>query len=213
MFCSRQKEGRIRGIHASRFLIFHYGVLHGWMKRAVLNPDTKMLESGYLTGHFKNYQNFLATVVLALEESLHNDRCHAAQLLLEGVSIERNRGAEEEESPTSIRAKQMAKQAASRRAAEADRYLEICQELITILSRISSEELKCKEKLLSNAAKLQSVFCRYGEGALRRQALVESHVPDLKTEADRAWQLYEKQHAAGDQRIREFVERSLQNEY
>lgn len=162
----------VKGIHTPRLLIWMKGFLHGTiLHSSALDPDTKIITSGYITGQIKRYRMACVACRKKAEKELSDKWSEADQLLIDYAEVtsflsksEHDQNYfDENTSSACARAKQRA--ADERASREADRQA-ILKAAASIINDINGQYVSAHDQMEATAEALLSTFSAYGHGVL-----------------------------------------------
>lgn len=161
----------MKGIHIPRFFIWVHGFCHGKiMHTGGLNPETNIIESGYVTGQIKRFRNACVNRREKAEEQLSKVWSEADNLLIDyaNVTSALNMGGKNQCSLDGNALARYNERAAGKRASHEAERQTILKKLATLANTIRAEYNAANDQMEATAELLASSFACYGHGLLMK---------------------------------------------
>lgn len=190
----KQKTLKLRGLHTPRIFLWIMGFHHSHiLKTAVVDSETGLVCSGYITEKCKLFYELGSHRIKALEGELKAVRTEAAGLIAEVTLLQKRleQGEGSQTMPVSVNDERKLKRKARFKESAEVRYEKIIRRLIEIEKKIDSCELIAYEELQATSNALQGCFAAYCHGMLLK-GIQEKVIPEI--DMNRIFQHYADVH-------------------
>lgn len=164
------KKSKIKGLNTPNIIVGFRGFWDAKVrKNAVINPDTGLLVSGYITEKISQFHAFEAGKVDDLGNEVKAVRAEASELMTEHSQIRRSlEPLPAVPDPGDVARVRQYRQAEARNRAATTRMYEIESRLMSIQNKLTDREHNTLQELGHVMGLLRSKFSAYGHGMMLR---------------------------------------------
>lgn len=199
------KKNKIKGLYTPNLLVSIRGFWDARIRKtAVVDPDSGLLVSGYITGMSSRLQAYEAGKVDDLGNEVKAARAEASGLVTEYAQLRRRMEPMPQiPDPGDVHRVRQYQRADARNRAAIARMYEIESRLMEISNKLRDREHHVLQELSRVRSLMRSKFSAYGHGMMLRP-VGDNMIPELSLAG--SLEIYHQLHREEDARIRRIIE-------